>query len=460
MMRMKRSLLLTVASSTVLAVGVASAAFAAGADGDQQVTFNKHIAPIVFAHCAACHRAGEVAPFALLSYADVKKRAEQIHLVTADRFMPPWKSVEGHGSFVEERRLTDDQIALIGRWVEQGAPEGDAADRPSPPRFSDGWALGEPDLVLAMPEPYEIPADGPDIYRNFVFSLSVPPGKYIKAVEYQPGNRRVVHHAALAIDVTGAARKEDAADPAPGSRGSLRLPGQLFPGSLAAWAPGRAPLPLPDGLSLPWKPGADLVLQLHLHPSGKPEQERSRVGFYWTDEPPQRSMVDIVLIDTKIDIPPGEPAYRTRDELTLPIDMEAFGIFPHMHMIGRDMKVTAHPPQGEPFSLLWINDWDFNWQNFYQYSTPVPLPAGTRLVMEAIHDNSADNFRNPSHPPRRVKWGEQTFDEMSAAILQLVPARESDLTKLEPLRRRILGGIQAPKSRPQSSDKGSASPGD
>jgi hypothetical protein len=360
--------------------------------------------------------------------------------------MPPWKSVEGHGRFAGERRLPREAIELIARWVEQGAEEGDPKDCPPVPVFREGWKLGQPDIVITMPEPYALAAEGPDVYWNFVFDLAIPEGKYIKAAEFHPGNRRIVHHAALAMDVDGKARQQDEADPEPGFRGSLNLPGRLFPGTLAAWTPGRDPMPLPNGFSLPWKPGAGLLLQLHLHPSGKPESEQSRIGLYLTDEPPRQSMVDMVLIDRKIDIPPGEPAYRTRDEFQLPIDMEAFGVFPHMHLIGRDIKVTAHPPNNQPpFSLLWINDWDFNWQNFYQFATPVRLPAGTRLVMEALHDNSADNFRNPSNPPQRVQWGEQTTDEMSAAILQLVPVREADLEKLvQAHRRRMVGGITAP----------------
>jgi hypothetical protein len=445
----------------LLAVSLVSSATAVViADEQQPVTFNKQIAPIVFEHCSGCHHPGEVAPFSLLTYDDVKKRARQIRDVTAERFMPPWKSVEGHGTFVDERRLSRDEIELISRWVAQGAPQGDDADLPAPPVFREGWKLGPPDIVITMPEPYKIPADGPDIYRNFVFDLEIPRGKYIKAAEYRPGNRRVVHHAALAMDTDGRARREDAADPEPGSRGSLTLPGQLFPGSLAAWTPGRDPLPLPEGLSLPWKPGAALLLQLHLHPSGKPETEQSSVGLYLTGEPPRRSMVDLVLIDRKIDIPPGEAAYKTRDETTLPIEMEAFGIFPHMHMIGRDIKLTAHPPEGEPFSLLWIDDWDFNWQNFYQYEQPVRLPAGTRLVMEAVHDNSAENFRNPSSPPRRVTWGEQTTDEMSAAVLQLVPVNEADRDKLSgAIQRRILGGIRAGDSAAAGEPASGASAG-
>ena len=410
---------------------------------DAPVTFNKHIAPLVFKHCADCHHPGEVAPFSLLTYADVKKRAEQIVDVTQDRFMPPWKSIEGHGRFVGERRLKQEEIDLIARWVKEGTVEGDAADLPPTPTFPEGWKLGKPDIIITMPEPHHVRADGPDDFRNFVFDLTIPEGKYIKAAEFHPSNRVVVHHAALMIDTRGEARKKDEADPEPGFQGAA-LPGPLLPGSLATWTPGRDPSPLPEGYSLPWKAGTGLILQLHLHPSGKPETEQSSIGIYLTDEPPQRSMVDMLLVNTSIDIPPEERAYRARDEFTLPIDMEALGIFPHMHLIGHEIKITAQPPDSkEPFSLLWINDWDFNWQGFYQYEEPVKLPAGTRIVMETVHDNSADNIHNPNSPPKRMRWGEQTTDEMSVTILQLVPTNEADRGKLAAHRRRVLSEIAA-----------------
>jgi hypothetical protein len=410
----------------------------------QRPTFNKHIAPIVFEQCASCHRPGEVAPFSLLSYADVKKRAQQIAQVTSDRFMPPWKSVEGHGKFIGERRLSKEQIELIGRWVQDGTAEGDAGDLPAVPQFNDNWTLGEPDIVLKMAEPYAVPADGPDVYRNFILRLEVPAGKYIKALEYRPSNHRVVHHALFASDGSGKARKEDEADPLPGFQGSLNIPGRLFPGSMSAWAPGREARPLPDGISMPWKNGTDLILQLHLHPSGKPGIEQSSVGFFLTDEPPQRSMVDIMLLDKNIDIPPGESAFRTRDEFSVPVEMEVLALFPHMHMLGRDFRITAVPPTGEPFSLIWINDWDFNWQSLYQCEPAVRLPAGTKVVLEGVHDNSAANIRNPNNPPQRVMFGEQTANEMTAALVQLVPVQESDLSKMtEANKRRIISGITA-----------------
>jgi mono/diheme cytochrome c family protein len=410
----------------------------------ERPTFNKHIAPLVFEHCASCHRPGEVAPFSLLTYSDVKKRAGQIAELTSKRFMPPWKSVEGHGRFIGERRLSQDQIDLIARWVSQGSIEGDSRDLPATPKFNDSWTLGQPDIVLTMAEPYPVPADGPDVYRNFILKLEIPSGKYIKALEYRPSNRRVVHHALFASDATGKARKDDEADPLPGFQGSLNIPGRLFPGSMSAWAPGREARPLPDDISMPWNNKADLILQLHLHPSGKPEVEQSTIGFYLTDEPPSRSMVDVMLLDNKIDIPPGEAAFRTRDEFSIPVEMEVLALFPHMHLIGRDFRITAVPPTGEPFDLIWINDWDFNWQSLYQCEPSVRLPANTKIVLEALHDNSVANIRNPSNPPRRVTFGEETSNEMTAALIQFVPVHEADLAKMtEANKRRIVSAIKA-----------------
>ena len=200
---------------------------------------------------------------------------------------------------------------------------------------------------------------------------------------------------------------------------------------------------------MPWPDGADFVVQLHLSPSGKPEIEQSSIGFYLTDEPPVRSMADLLLIDMKIDVPPGERSYRTWAKLILPIDVELVGLFPHMHRIGKEFKIIAHPLHGEPIPLLWIRDWDFNWQFYYQFTNPIKLEAGTRVVMEAVHDNSAENVRNPNHPPKRVKWGEETTDEMSVAFLQVMPVREADFSRIDMERHGFqLGIIRASGKKP------------
>ncbi|MBL8826625.1 MAG: cytochrome c, partial [Planctomycetaceae bacterium] len=317
-----------------------------------EVTFNKHIAPLVWQQCANCHRPGQVAPFSLLSYRDVQKRAEQIRDITAEGLMPPWSPAPGHVAFANGRRLSREEQKLLADWVAGGAVEGAASDLPPLPKFPEGWQLGEPDLVLQLPEPIDVPATGRDLYINVILPLKVPTGKYLKAIEFHPGNRRVVHHAVLFNDATGKSRELDAADPKMGFE-RVTPPGKFLPGTMAIWTPGRNPLPLPAGLSMPWPEGSDLVLNLHLHPSGKPEQEQSTVGVFFTDEAPQRSMIDLTLIDTKIDIPPGEKAFVTTDSITLPFDMDAQMIFPHMHLIGKQMRVSAKLPDGAVKILLW-----------------------------------------------------------------------------------------------------------
>lgn len=387
-------------------------------------TFNRDIAPLVWRECGSCHRPGEVAPFSLMTYGDVAKRAEQIEEIVVRGAMPPWKPVDPAGHFANERRLTKDEIDLIRRWVAAGAPEGNPTDLPMPPKFAEGWQLGEPDLVLRVPEPIAVPADGRDLYMNILLPLVVPEGKFLKAIEFRPGNPRVVHHAVLAIDTKGEARRRDEASPGQGFV-AVSPPGRFLPGTLGIWTPGRNAMPLPEGLAMPWPGDGDLVLNLHLHPSGKPETEQSTVGVFFTDEPSRRPLHDVLLIDKNIDIPPGEKSFRTHDRKVLPVAADLLTIFPHMHLLGRSMKVAARLPDGTSRTLLEINDWDFNWQDFYQFAEPVRLPAGTELTLDAVHDNSADNPQNPRDPPGQVRWGEQTFNEMSLAFLCLVPVNET-----------------------------------
>ncbi|HYG77594.1 MAG TPA: EF-hand domain-containing protein [Planctomycetota bacterium] len=397
---------------------------AAGA-ADEPVTFNKHVAPIIFANCTGCHRDGEVAPFALNNYADAKSHAKQIARVTKSRFMPPWKAEPGYGDFHDARRLSDQQIATITKWVEQGSIEGNAADLPPAPQFKDGWSLGEPDLILKMPEAYTVPAEGKDVYRCFVLPMDIPEDKYVAAVEYRPSNRKVVHHALFFLDTTGAARRKDAQDPEPGYK-SFAGPGIIPTGGLGGWAPGAFARRLSDDAGRKMNKGSDFVLQIHFHPSGKPEKEQSSVGIYFTKKTPEKVVQGFALRSRKIDIPPGEKNYKVSDTYVTPIDTQLLGITPHAHLICREMKAEATLPDGKIQPLIWIKDWDFNWQDQYLYEKPLKLPKGTKLSMEFTYDNSAENIRNPSNPPKRVTWGEQTEDEMAILFLQFVPERASD----------------------------------
>lgn len=398
----------------------------------QTVTFNKQIAPIVYRNCSSCHRPGEAAPFSLLSYQDVVKRARLIAMVTQSRFMPPWKADASY-AFKDDRRLKDADIALIQEWVKEGMPEGNAADAPPPPKFSSGWMLGQPDLIVEMPAAYHVPADGPDIYRNIALPLGLTEDKWITAIEMKPSARSVVHHVLYFADASGKAHQIPPQGAEPGFSGMR--PGGADAEPLGGWAVGGQPHMFPDGLALPLKKGSDFIVQYHFHPTGKPETEKSVIGFYFAKAAPTRTLVSVQLPPTYalfsgLDIAPGQKDFVIRDSYTLPVALDAVSIGAHAHYIGRQMKLTAAFPNGDVKTLLWIADWDFTWQDRYYYANEIPLPKGTRLDVEIHWDNTEDNPRNPSNPPIEVRWGEQSKDEMGSVTLVGVPHQESDLPLL------------------------------
>ncbi len=379
-------------------------------------TYNHDIAPILYQNCASCHRPGEVAPFALLTYGDTAKRASQIAAVTAAHVMPPWKAEPGHGDFKDARRLTDDQIAAIAQWAKAGAPEGDPKQKPVPPKFVNGWLVGQPDKVFTTPTKFTVPADGPDQFKCFVIPLNLENTAYVAATEFRPGNRRVVHHALVFVDTNGQGRKLAAGSP-DGSYTCFGSPG--FAGSiLGGWAPGTVPTKVAAGYTMPLTKGTDLVLQIHYHPSGKPEVDQSSLGLTFGD-PPTKGRSLLLMGSRKIDIAPGEASYVVKASRVLPADVNLVGITPHAHYLCRDMKVDAYLPDGTVKPLIWISDWDFNWQGSYRYKQPVSLPKGTRIEMVYTYDNSAANPRNPAHPPVRVTYGEETTNEMGLVFLSL-----------------------------------------
>ena len=394
------------------------------------VTFNRHVAPVLFAQCAGCHRPGQVAPFPLLTYRDAKAKAKTIAAVVKDRTMPPWKAEPGYGHFLDERRLTDQEIALVTAWAEAGAPEGDAADLPPAPVFADGWQLGTPDLIVKMPEPFTIPAGGPDVMQNFVIPVDVPEDKMVVGFEFKPGNRKVVHHVICLLDVSGNARKLAEAERGPGYLASKKGVGFFPTGGLGWWTPGMAARFVPEGTGRYWLKGSDVVLQVHYHPSGKTEIDQSEFAVYFAKKPPTRVLGGFGIENWAIDIPAGEADYRRTAAYKLPVDVTFVGTLPHMHWLGKEMKVWAEPPGGKPVPLVHVRKWDFNWQEFYVYREPVRLPKGTVLRLEASFDNSAANPANPTRPPRRVTWGEGTDDEMCLCGFEVTCDRVLDLLAL------------------------------
>jgi hypothetical protein len=352
----------------------------------------------------------------LLTYKDASKRAKQLEAITQARVMPPWKATPGYGDFQDVRRLSDQKIATIHAWAEHGAPEGDGAP-PTPPNFPSGWLGGTPDQSFKMTQAYSVPAEGPDQFRCFVIPLNTTEDEYVKRVEFRPGNARIVHHAILFTDTSGEARKRETT-PGQGYP-CVGGPGLDITGSLGGWAPGATPADAPPGVAHTVKKGTDLVMQIHYHLDGKPEQDQSSVGLTFAKEPPTKGLTLFVLGNEKIDIPPGDSHYVIKASGVLPMDVQAIAVFPHAHYLCKDMKVDAYLPDGSVTPLIWIKDWDFNWQGAYRYASPVKLPKGTRLEMQYTYDNSAANPHNPSDPPREVKFGEETTNEMGFAFVSV-----------------------------------------
>jgi mono/diheme cytochrome c family protein len=397
-----------------------------------EVTFNKDIAPIIYKNCSECHRPGEAAPFTLLSYEDVRKKGKTIGKVTTAHAMPPWKAEKASYAYRDERRLKPEDIQLIQEWVAQGMPEGKETDKVQPPKFESGWTLGQPDLVVEMPSAYHLPADGPDIYRNIAVPLGLTEDKWITAIDMKPSARAIVHHVLYFADSSGRAHEKQQQGSEPGFSG-MRAGGATI--QLGGWAVGAQPHFFPEGLALNLPKGSDLVVQYHFHPSGKPEAEKSLIGLYFAKTPPERKLTRIQMpphysLFSGLDIPAGEKDFVIRDSYLLPASVDAVGIGAHAHYIAKEMKMTATLPSGEEKTLLSIKDWDFAWQDRYYFQQFVPLPQGTRLDVEIHWDNSAENPRNPSNPPVRVKWGEESRDEMGSISLIAVAHEESDLKKL------------------------------
>jgi Flp pilus assembly protein TadD len=394
-----------------------------------QITFNHDIAPIMFQSCAVCHRPGEAAPFSLLTYSDAKKHSRQIAEVTRSRAMPPWLPEPQELKFADELRLTEAEINLVQRWVEQGAIEGNAADLPAQPKFVEGWRLGKPDLILTASKPLTLPPQGTDTYWNFIFSIPTVPmhekqTRWVKAVEIRPGDKRFVHHANILVDRTGESRQRESLPGAGFGGMEIRIESQVFdPDShLLFWKPGTIPYVEPEGMAMRLDSGTDLILNTHLQPSGKPEVIQPSIGLYFTPHPATKVPMLLQLEnDSKLDIPAGQKDFVVSDDFTLPVDVELLAIYPHAHYLGKDIQAAATLPDGTKKTLVHIPHWNLNWQAVYRYAEPLRLPKGTTVSLRYTYDNSDGNPLNPNHPPTRVVAGNRSTDEMCHLWLQVLP---------------------------------------
>jgi hypothetical protein len=369
-----------------------------------KVNYAEHIAPILNARCVECHRPGEVAPFSLLGYENARKWAPMLARRVSERKMPPWKAVPGYGEFKDANVLSELEIETIERWAESGAARGDPKKEPKAPEFDSEWALGTPDLILQPKEPYPLAAEGPDEYRHFVLKTDFKETRYVTAMAVKPGNPQVVHHVIAFLDERGQSHKLDGKD---GKEGYASFGGVGFlpDGSFGGWAPGLRPQRTPENAAFELKPGATIVMQVHYHRNGKPT-------LYFAKKEPEKVMALAWLANVWFRIPAGAKSHRVTFDYPIPADVTVYSVMPHMHLLGKSMRADVVYSNGSTKPLILVEDWDFNWQLNYMFKQPVRIPAGSKVRIEAVYDNSESNPNNPSKPPRDVVWGDETTDEM------------------------------------------------
>jgi len=367
--------------------------------------------------CQNCHHDGGIAPFPLVQYQDAWEHRTQIQIVTSSGRMPPWKADAACSSFEGNPSLSDSELKTIDRWIASGSPEGDPRDLPPPMVFENGWAAGTPDVVLSMAKPFLPDFAAGDVYRCFVLPTGISEQKYLRAVEVAPGNRSMVHHVLVFADTTNATAGKDGADGQPGYP-CFGGPGFGNVSPLGAWVPGIRPAALPDGIGIDLPGDAALVMQVHYSArTGGVAPDVTRLGLSFSKVPVQKRLLTLPLVNQTFRLPAGQsniPVSASFTNLLQPVHI--LGIAPHMHLLGRTMSVTATMGSA-PACLVNVPDWDFRWQGPYYYTTPVALPFGSRLDLTAVYDNSLSNPNNPNTPPKDVRWGENTSDEMCLCYL-------------------------------------------
>jgi peroxiredoxin len=376
---------------------------------ESDVTYSNQIARIMNANCVFCHREGQIAPFTLTSYDDVAGWAAMIDEVVRLERMPPWHADKQFGHFENDARLSESDKALIARWVENGAPEGNPKDLPEPPQFAEGWMIPEPDEILYMrDEPFDVPATGVVDYQMFVVDPGWTEDKWISAIEPRPDNAAVVHHILLFVippsgDIPGIGGDND---------------------FLGAFAPGLRPDPLPEGMARFVPAGSKLVFQLHYTPNGSPQKDRSYCGFVFADPKTVKKEVQVSsAVNAVFQIPPGESEFPVKSRYVFRDDTLLLALMPHMHLRGKAFRYEVTYPDGRSEVILNVPRYDFGWQTNYRLTEPKELPRGTRMDCYAVFDNSPDNLNNPD-PKAAVRFGDQTFEEMMIGFFEAAKAHE------------------------------------
>jgi hypothetical protein len=418
--------------SLILSALIASVAVA----GD--VTFNKDVLPILEKNCQTCHRPGEIGPMPLLTYEGVRPWAKSIKEAVLTKKMPPWFADPQYGHFMDDRRMSDAEIHTLAAWVDAGAPEGDAKDKPAPRQFADGWNI-RPDLVFQMPQPYKVPAQGTIEYTYIVVSKPFEKDTWVVAGEIRPTNRAVVHHVIATVRPKGSIWMKPAqlgAEPyAPGPNRVQDLIQQVKDSGgkasidnefLVGYVPGMQPQRFDIDHSAKLIPaGADLVLEVHYTTNGQPTEDQTKVGLELATQPPQRQFLSITAAQTNLTIRPGDANAEAVAKLTFAQPVDFVYMQPHMHLRGKDMTIRSVYPTGESETLLSVPRYDFHWQIVYYEQKPIHMPKGTRLELTAHWDNSANNKWNPD-PTATIHWGDQSWQEMLAAPMAVIIDRSVD----------------------------------
>lgn len=363
-------------------------------------TFSKDVAPILYNRCAECHRAGQVAPMSLLTYQQARPWAKSMREAVLKRTMPPWLADPRFGHFENDRHLSTQEIDTLVAWVDSGAPEGNTADLPPMPRFEEGWTIGKPDVVIALDNPVEVPAEGVIPYKYVRVHSNFTEDKWVQAAEIRPDQRGVVHHIIVSVAERGVAGTDS---------GEAIRPGKSE--KICGFAPGEQPKIYPAGTAKLVKAGSDLIFQLHYTPNGKPAKDRSYIGLVFAKQPVTKRALTGTATNATFRIPPGDPNYEVKSTFVAKDDIRIVDLMPHMHLRGKDFRYTAVYPDGRTEVLLDVPRYDFNWQLVYRLKEPVLLPKGGRLECVAHFDNSPNNKFNPD-PSKEVRWGPQTFEEM------------------------------------------------